>query len=90
MDPDSDSPIFVIDLQDANKKFFACTFWKYIYISFQREKVIKKSQNSKNSSFLTMFAWWWKDPDPGGPKTYGPGSATQLKKIPNELMQQGP
>jgi len=29
--------------------------------------------------FLTIFAWWWKAPDPGGPKKYwfyGSGSAT--------------
>ncbi len=44
MDPDSDldPAIFVIDLQDANKKLFFYnvflffTFWKYICIIFQR------------------------------------------------------
>ncbi len=40
MDPDSDPAIFVIDLQDANKKliFFKVliTFWRHIYIIFQR------------------------------------------------------
>ncbi len=41
MDPDP--AIFVIDLQDANKKliffkkvFLLITFWRYIYIIFQR------------------------------------------------------
>ncbi len=40
MDPDT--AIFVIDLQDANKKlikkevFLLITFWRYIYIIFQR------------------------------------------------------
>ncbi len=47
-------------------------------------KVTNKSQNSRNQDFLTIFAWWWKDPEPdpflwltdpdtnpGGPKTYG-------------------
>ncbi len=44
--------------------------------------------------FLTIFAWWWKDPDPdlylwltdpdadpGGPKTYGSGSTTLLWRL---------
>ncbi len=42
MDPDSDPAIFIINLQDANKKvikkivFLLITFWRYIYIIFQR------------------------------------------------------
>ncbi len=43
MDPDADTDpvIFVIDLQDANKKLFKqffllITFLRYIYIIFQR------------------------------------------------------
>ncbi len=49
----------------------------------------KKSQRSYKTveieAFITIFAWWWKDPepdpylwitDPGGPKTYGSGSPT--------------
>ncbi len=62
MDPDSDPDadpdpaIFVTgsDLQDVSKKlpfFVLITFWRYIYIIFQREKVIKKSQNSRNQCF---------------------------------------
>ncbi len=44
--------------------------------------------------FFTIFAWWQKDPDPepdlhlwltdpdpGGPKTYGSGSPTPVKKL---------
>ncbi len=49
MDPDCDPnlAIFVSDLQDIqNISFFKVslliTFWRYIYIIFQREKVIKK------------------------------------------------
>ncbi len=54
MDPDP--AIFVLDPRDANKNYFfyvflPITFWKYIYIIFLREKVIKKSQNSRNQSF---------------------------------------
>jgi hypothetical protein len=54
MDPDPD--IFVIDLQNANKKtgffqvFLLIPFSRYIYIIFQRQKVIEKSQ-SKNQGF---------------------------------------
>ncbi len=63
MDPDSDPDlaIFVIDVQDANKKqiFFIfvllITFFKrYIYIIFQ-EKSQKESQNSRNQGFSCYF-----------------------------------
>ncbi len=45
---DPDPAIFVIGLQDPNKKqifksFSAFTFLRYIYIIFQRQKVKKKS-----------------------------------------------
>ncbi len=42
MDPDPDPAIFISDLQDNNKKiiyflvFLLVTFWRYIYIIFQR------------------------------------------------------
>jgi hypothetical protein len=40
VDPDPDPAIFVFDLQDANKKLIKkiliSTFWRYIYIIFQR------------------------------------------------------
>ncbi len=63
MDPDADpdSAIFVRDLQDVNKNnfvfkvFLLITFWRYIYIIFQRQKVIKKSQNSRNKCFSYYF-----------------------------------
>ncbi len=40
-EPDPEPAIFIIDLQDANKKhfkkvFLLTTFWRYIYIFFQR------------------------------------------------------
>ncbi len=90
MDPDP--AIFVSDLQDVKKKnflwvFLFITFWRYIYIIFQRYEVINKSQNSKNqclsyyfclmiegSGFGSLFLT-----NPRGPKTYGSygsGSAT--------------
>ncbi len=40
--PDPDPAIFIIDLQDADKQlikekdFLHITFWRYIYIIFQR------------------------------------------------------
>jgi hypothetical protein len=60
MDPDPDPTIFVIDLQDANKKLLKkkimfITFWKCIFILFQRQKVKKTSQNSRNQGFSYYF-----------------------------------
>ncbi len=75
MDPDPDPAIFVSDLQNFSKNlfifpsFFLITFWRYIYIIFQRLKFINKSHNSRNQCFLTICAWWYKDPDPSGSAT---------------------
>ena len=35
--------------------FLLITFWRYIYIIFQRQKVIKKSQNNRNKGFSYYF-----------------------------------
>ncbi len=53
MDPDP-AMLFVIQLQDANKYYFflLITFWRYIYIIFQKQEVTKKSQNSRNQAAL--------------------------------------
>ncbi len=40
------------------------TFTQFSYIL----KVIKKSQSSRHQGFSYFVAWWWTDPDPGGPK----------------------
>jgi hypothetical protein len=77
-----------------------CRQWlsrSYIDIIFQRYKVIKESQNKTVGVkvFLTIYAWWQRDPDPdpyivitdpdpGGPKTYG--SATRYPKIRKEIL----
>jgi hypothetical protein len=55
-DPDSDlAPvIFVIDLQDANKKLIKKK--RYIYIVFQRQKVQKKYITVGIKVFLNIFA----------------------------------
>ncbi len=68
-DPDPDPDIFVSDLKDANKKTNFYVFCLLLYegtIILQESKVIKKSQNSRNQGFLTIFASWWDsgDPDP--------------------------
>ncbi len=80
MDPDP--AFFVIDLQDASKKlifntiFFCLLLFKGKFTSFFKIKCQKESQIKV---FLTIFAWWYKDPDPdpyiwlvdpdpGGPK----------------------
>ncbi len=53
MDPDPDPAIFVSDHQDVTKnyflsKFFCLLFFEGSFTSFFKDKVIKKSQNSRN------------------------------------------
>jgi hypothetical protein len=50
---DSDSPIFVFDLQFANKKLIKKVFQLITF--FERSKVQKKSQNSRNKGFSYYF-----------------------------------
>ncbi len=65
--------------------FLLITFWRYIYIIFQRQKVKKSHKIVGIKVFLTIFAWLKKDPDPdpGGQKTcgsgFGSGSGALLK-----------
>ncbi len=47
-DPDPDPAIF---RQWPSRSRLLFTFWRYIYIIFQRQKVIQKSQNSENQWF---------------------------------------
>ncbi len=95
----SGSWYFVSGLQDAKKisfcfqSYLLITFWRLIYISFRRQKVIKKQKLLK-FSFFFFFCCWLKDlhsgplpdpykvmKDPGGPKTYGSGSTTRVHWI---------
>jgi hypothetical protein len=48
--------IFIIDLQDANKKimFYVFTFGSYIYIIFQRKKVKRGHKTVEINGFLTI------------------------------------
>ncbi len=61
MDPDP--AIFVIDLQDANKKtnlkkrFPAYCFFYYIYIIFKDKKSKRSHKTVGIQVFLTIFAW---------------------------------
>jgi hypothetical protein len=62
MDPDPDSDldpaIFVIDLQDANKKlkkFFSLLLFEGTFTLFFKIKGQKKSQNSRNQGFSYYF-----------------------------------
>ncbi len=59
-DPDMDPAIFITDWRQQKtnfifKSFLLITFWRYIYIDFQRKKVKKKSQNIRNQSFSYYF-----------------------------------
>ncbi len=56
-EPDPDPAIFVINLQDANKKllkFFAYYFWRYIYIIF-KDKKSKRSHKAVGIKFILLF-----------------------------------
>jgi hypothetical protein len=88
---DPDTYIFIIDLQDANKKLIKKSFFAYYFLkvlSHHFSKIKKKSQNSKNQGFsyycCLMIEGYGSIPltnDPGSPKTCGSGgsgSATLL------------
>ncbi len=53
-DSDPDPAIFIIDLQEHNKKtnflkrFFCILLFEGTFLSFFKDKVKKKSQNSRN------------------------------------------
>jgi hypothetical protein len=64
MDPDADPDpaIFIINLQDANKKLI---FFEGPLTSFFKDKNSKRSHKAVGIKvFLTNFAWCQKDPDP--------------------------
>ncbi len=90
----SGSCFFFIDLQDANKKQFffkklsclllfegTCT----MYIIFQRQKLKKKSQNSRNQGFSYYFCLMIEGSGSRSvPPTYGSGSGSRRpQKHPN-------
>jgi len=62
MDPDPDPSIFIIDLQDANKKiiykkFFCIFLFEGTFTSFFKDKKSRRSHNTVESKlFLTIFA----------------------------------
>ncbi len=84
-------PIFVTDLQFANKKtnffndFFCLLLFEGAYLhNFLKVKNQKESQNSRNQGFSYYFCMvvedpdpylWLMDPDLGGPKTCGSGGS---------------
>ncbi len=86
-----DPAIFVIDLQDLNKKqktkIFCLLLFEGTCTSFSKIKSQKESQNSRNQGFSYYFCMMVEGsgtgsipPDPGRPKTcgsgFGSGSAT--------------
>jgi hypothetical protein len=68
MDPDRhpDPAIFVLGLQDANKKkttfkkvfLLISTFCRHIYIIFKDKKSKRSHKAVGIKVFLTIFAWW--------------------------------
>jgi len=82
MDPDPDPVIFLSDLQGVNNKifFWVITFWRYIFIIF-KDKVIKKSQNSRNQCFSYFFLLDDRGSGPGSISlTNGYGSGSRRPK----------
>jgi hypothetical protein len=62
VDADRDLAIFVVDLQDANKKlikkFFCLLLFEGTFTSFFKYKKSKRSHRAVgNEVFLTIFAW---------------------------------
>jgi hypothetical protein len=95
-DPDLDPAIFVSDLQDVNKNFFANYFLKVHFHHFSKIKSHKEVTKLKEAMFFYYFCLMidmdadpylsLMDPgaDPGGPKkygSYGSGSATPLRSL---------
>jgi hypothetical protein len=81
---DPDPALFVSNLQDANKKLFCLLLFKGTFASFfTNKRSLRSHKTVEIKVFLTIFAWWWDnpdphiwltDPDPGGPKTCGSGT----------------
>jgi hypothetical protein len=107
IDPDPDPAIFVIDLQDASKKLiFNKIFSAYYFLKVHLHHFSKIKSQEWIKAFLTIFAWWLKDPDPylwlvdpdpdpGGPKTCGSGgsgsgSGTLVQSQWNMTMESDP
>jgi hypothetical protein len=63
MDPDPDPAIFVIVLQDANKKlyfckkFFCLLLFKGTFTSFFGDKKSKRSHTHHKAVGIKVFAW---------------------------------
>ncbi len=73
-------------VQMTNKVFFKVLCLLLFEGTFTTVFIDKKSKRSHKKylsikGFLTFIVCWWKDPDPGGPKTYGSGSTTLGKGI---------
>ncbi len=87
MDPDPDSTIFVIDLQDSskklifNKKFSAYYFLKVHLHHFSTIKRQKESQNRRNQGFSYYFCMMIEGAGSGSiPLTSGSGSGSRSPK----------
>jgi hypothetical protein len=52
--------------------FSAYDCLKLHFYNFSKIKSQKESQNGGIKVFLTIFAWWWKEPDPGGQRLVDP------------------
>jgi hypothetical protein len=78
----SGSSIFIIDIEDANKKlfykkFFCILLFEGTFTSYFKDKKSKRSHKTvKIKVFLHPYLWLMHpDPDPVGPKTCGSGGS---------------
>ncbi len=86
----------------GNKNYFVVfcflVFSAYYFLKLHLHHFSKIKMHNE-VFFLTIFAWWKKDPDPdlvlmdpepGGPKTYGSGSATLQLPFTEKIMRRVP
>jgi hypothetical protein len=88
MDSDPGPAIFVIDLQDANKKFFCLLLFEGTFTSFFKDKLSqkeeKKSQNIRNEGISYYFCLVIEGSGAGSrsiPLISGSGTATLLGSL---------
>ncbi len=90
--PDPDPALFISGFQDINKNiFFPTLFYLFLTVGtvnlhqFSKITSLRSHKTVKVKVFLNCFASYWKDPDPGSPKTYesyGSGSGSGSGSLP--------
>ncbi len=88
-DPDSDQLLLWPSRRQQKLRFFASYFLNLHLHQFSKIKCHQEvAKQQKSRFFLTIFAWWRKDPypnlltnlDSGGQKTHGSGTPLKIKQ----------